>query len=101
MGDRVPSLQYLKQGLGRAACSVKIVINEDQAGRAEVQALDVLHHLSQHCQLQSLQLSSDCSSGIGFLDALSALTSLTRLALQDVKVTSGEVEVHYLLQSSL
>ena len=64
--DRRPSLQYLKQGLGSSVHSVEIIINEDQAGLAEVQALDVLHHLS-HCQLQSLQLSSICSSGICYI----------------------------------
>ena len=94
-----PSIHYLKQGLGSFARSVNISItedpaNEDQAELAEVQALDLLNHLGQHCQLQSLQLSGIYSSGIDLLNALVALTSLTRLALKDFRVTSGDVDSH-------
>ena len=94
-----PSIQYLKQGLGSSAHSVTISVDEDeeadwdQADFAKVQALDLLIYLGHHCQLKSLQLSGIYSSGVALLSALAALTSLTRLALQDFRVTSGDVEV--------
>ena len=86
----------MKQGLGSSAHSVAINVKQD---RAKVQALDVLHHLGHNCQLQSLQLSSDCTSGIRLLNAAAALTSLTELKLIHFKVASGEFEVRQLLPS--